>query len=133
MVRDGRTFNIYLYILLWWQNIEINAILRISNTLISEFYDQYGVMVSSFGATPVIQRFQNKVLKYNVQAPWYIRNSDFLRDLGIDTFTDIITRLARSHKKRLHNHINSEVSRLLIVQNIPRRLKRKKPFELVKQ
>jgi hypothetical protein len=38
-----------------------------------------------------------------------------------------------SHKKRFQNHINSEVFRLLSVQNIPRRLKRKKPFELVIQ
>jgi hypothetical protein len=78
----------------------------------------------------VIQRFQNKVLKCIIQAPWYIRNSDLHWDLGIETVTDIITS---SHKKRLQNHINSEVSRLLKVQNIPRRLKRKKPFELVKQ
>jgi hypothetical protein len=68
----------------------------------------------------VIQRFQNKVLKCIVQAPWYIRNGDLRRDLGIETVTDIITRLASSHKKGLQNHINSEVSRLLNVQNIPR-------------
>jgi hypothetical protein len=78
----------------------------------------------------VIQRFQNKVLKCIVQAPWYIRNSDLQRDLGIETVTDIVTRFASSHKKRLQNHIKSEVSRLLNVQNIPRRLK---PFALVKQ
>jgi hypothetical protein len=65
-----------------------------------------------------------------VHAPWYIRNSDLHRDLGIETVADIITRLASSHKKSLQNHINSEVSRLFNVQNIPRRLKRKKPFEL---
>jgi hypothetical protein len=80
----------------------------------------------------MIQRFQNKVLKCIVQAPWYIRNSDFHRDLGIETVTDIITRLASSDKKRLQNHIDSEVTRLLNVQNIPRRLKRKKPYELVR-
>jgi hypothetical protein len=81
----------------------------------------------------MIQRFQNKVLKCTVQEPWYIRNSDLHWDLRIETVTDIVTRLASSHKKRLQNHINSEVSRFLNVQNIPRRLKRKKPFELVKQ
>jgi hypothetical protein len=81
----------------------------------------------------VIQRFQKKVLKCIVQAPWYIRNNDLHRDLRIETVTDIVTRLTSSHKKRLQNHINSEVSRLLNVQNIPRRLKRKKPFELAKQ
>jgi hypothetical protein len=96
----------------------------------------YGIQLwdcASDSNIQVIQRFQNKVLKCIVQAPWYIRNSDLHRDLGIETVTDINTRLAVSHKKRLLNHINSEVSRLLNVQNIPRRLKRKKSFELVKQ
>jgi hypothetical protein len=92
----------------------------------------------SFGKLPlmniqVIQRFQNKVLKCIVKAPWYIRNNDLHQDLRIETVTDIITKLANSHKKRFQNHINNEVSRLLSVQNIPRRLKRKKPFNLVKQ
>jgi hypothetical protein len=99
----------------------------------------YGIQLwgcASDSNIQVIQRFQNKKqrrLDNTAQAPWYIRYSDFNRDLGIETVTHIITRLASSHKRRLRNHINSEVSRLLNVQNIPRRLKRKKPFELVKQ
>jgi hypothetical protein len=98
----------------------------------------YGIQLwgcASDSNIQVIQRFQNKVLKCIFQASCYtyIRNSDLHQDLGIETVTDIITRLASSHKKKLQNHINSEVSRLLNVQNNPRRLKRKKPFQLVKQ
>jgi uncharacterized protein YeeX (DUF496 family) len=78
----------------------------------------------------VIRSYQNKVLKCIVNASWYIRNSDH-RDLGIETVTDIIAKFARSHEKRLEDHINIEASRLLNVNNITRRLKRKKPFELV--
>jgi uncharacterized protein YeeX (DUF496 family) len=52
-------------------------------------------------------------------------------DLQLETVTDIIAKFANSHHKRLQLHINREASRLLNVQNIPRRLKRKKPFELV--
>jgi hypothetical protein len=33
----------------------------------------------------VIQRYENKVLKCIVNAPWYVRNSDLHRDLGIET------------------------------------------------
>jgi hypothetical protein len=73
------------------------------------------------------------VLKCIVQAHWYIRNSDLHRDLRIETVTDINTILASFHKKIIQNHTNSEVSRFLNVKNIPRRLKRKKPFKLVKQ
>jgi uncharacterized protein YeeX (DUF496 family) len=81
----------------------------------------------------VIQRYQNKVLKCTVDAPWYVRNSDLHRDLGIETVTHIITKFAKSHEKRLQDHINIEASTLLNVNNITRRLKRKKPFQLVKR
>jgi hypothetical protein len=79
----------------------------------------------------VIQRYQNKVLKCIVNAPRYVRNSDLHRDLGIETVTDIIAKFAKAHEKKLQDHINIEPSRLLNVNNITRRLKRKKPFELV--
>jgi uncharacterized protein YeeX (DUF496 family) len=64
-------------------------------------------------------------------APWYVRNSDLHRDLGIKTVTDIIAKFAKSLEKRLQDHVNIEASRLLNVKNITRRLKRKKPFEVV--
>jgi hypothetical protein len=71
----------------------------------------------------------NKVQKCIANAPWYVRNSDLHRDLGIETVT--IAKFAKSHEKRLQDNINIEASRLLNVKNITRRLKRKKPFELV--
>jgi hypothetical protein len=80
----------------------------------------------------VIQHYQNKVLKCIVNAPWYVRNTDH-RDLGIETVTDIIAKFAKSHEKRFQEHINIEASKLLNVNSITRRLKRKKPFELVKR
>jgi hypothetical protein len=48
-------------------------------------------------------------------------------------YVKILKNMLIIHKKRLQNHINSEVSRLLNVQNIPRRFKGKKLFELVKE
>jgi hypothetical protein len=47
--------------------------------------------------------------------------------------SDIIAKFAKSHEKRLQDHINIEASRLLNVDDITRRLKRKKPFELVRR
>jgi uncharacterized protein YeeX (DUF496 family) len=79
----------------------------------------------------LIQRYQNKVLKCIVNAPWYVQNSDLHRDLGIETVTDIIAKFTKSHEKRLQDHMNIEASRLLNVNNITRQLKWKKPFELV--
>jgi uncharacterized protein YeeX (DUF496 family) len=68
--------------------------------------------------TKLCQRYQNKVLKCIVNAPWYIRNSYLHRDLGIETVTDIIAKFAKSYEKRLQDLINIEASRLLNVNNI---------------
>jgi hypothetical protein len=96
----------------------------------------YGIQLwgcASESSIQVIQRYQNKVLKCIVNAPWYVRNIDLHRDLGIETVTDITAKFAKSLEKSLQDHINIEASRLLNVNNITRRLKRKKPFELVKR
>jgi hypothetical protein len=95
-------------------------------------------MVFSFGAALVIlilKRFNaTNVPKCTVNAPWYVRNSDLRRDLGIETVTDVIVKFANSHEKRLQNHTNIEASRLLNVNNnIIRRLKWKKPFKLIRR
>jgi uncharacterized protein YeeX (DUF496 family) len=95
----------------------------------------YGIQLwgwTSESNIQVIQRYQNKVLIFIVNAPWYVRNSDD-RDLGIETVTDIIVKFAKSYEKRLQDHINIEASRLLNVNNITRWLKRKKRFELVRR
>jgi uncharacterized protein YeeX (DUF496 family) len=94
----------------------------------------YGIQLwgcASDSNSQVIQRYQAQVLKCIVNAPWYVRNSDLHRDLGIETVKYIIAKFAKSHEKRLQDHINIEASTLLNVNNIARRLKRKKPFELV--
>jgi hypothetical protein len=38
----------------------------------------------------IIQRFQNKVLRSMVNAPWYIRNNDLHRDLQVDVVSSEI-------------------------------------------
>lgn len=78
----------------------------------------------------IIQRFQNKVLRGIVNSPWYTRNSDLHRDLGIDTVPCEIKKCAQKHEERLHHHPNIEAARLLHQKGIIRRLKRLKPFEL---
>lgn len=78
----------------------------------------------------VIQRFQNKVLRGIVNAPWYTRNSDIHRDLHMDTVASEIKKIAQKHQERLHQHPNIEATRLLQQEGIIRRLNRLKPFEL---
>jgi uncharacterized protein YeeX (DUF496 family) len=118
-----------------WTNSELSVynILTLYKQVIRSVWS-YGIQLwgcaSDFNIQ-VIQRYQNKVLKCIVNAPWYVRNKGLHRDLGIETVTDIVAKLGKSHEKRLQDHINIEASRLLNVNNITRRLKRKKPFELV--
>lgn len=81
--------------------------------------------------TDVIQRFQNKVLRIIVDAPWYVRNNDLHRDLNMDTVTNEIKRFAQGHEQRLQQHVSEEASTLLDNARLYRRLKRTKPFELV--
>jgi hypothetical protein len=53
---------------------------------------------------------RNFIINRIVIAPWYVRNSDLHRDLGIETVTDIIAKFANSHEKRIQDHINIEAS-----------------------
>lgn len=79
----------------------------------------------------MIQRFQNKVLRCIVNAPWYIRNDNLHRDLAMEPVSQIIKKYAEAHEHRLHHHVNVEAIQLLDTTDIERRLKRTKPFELV--
>ena len=66
-----------------------------------------------------------------VKAPWYARNSDIHRELGVETIADIIVKYATSHEIRLLSHVNEEAVNLTNTEAMARRLKRTKPFELV--
>lgn len=77
-----------------------------------------------------IQTFQNKVLRNIVGAPWYVRNSDIHRDLGIPSVYEEIRSCAMRHRARLEQHINIEASRLIEDRVRTERLKRTRPLDL---
>ena len=79
----------------------------------------------------IIQRYQNKVLRHMINAPWYIRNNVLRRDLQVDDVSSEIQRFAQKHEERLHHHENVEAIHLLENTYIVRRLQRKKTSELV--
>lgn len=81
----------------------------------------------------IIQKFQNKVLRNIVNAPWYIRNSDIHRDLRISTVRDEIKKYAQAHRSRLISHTNAEIPKLLDTSSLTRRLKRFKPHDLIER
>jgi hypothetical protein len=138
-IKTRNGFNVMFRKMYWY--LGRNSELSIHNELI--LYKQFIHPVCSYGIQllgcasnsniQVIQRYENKLLKFIVNPPWHVRNSDLHRDLGIETVTDIIAKFAKSHEKRLQSYINIEASKFLNVNNMARRLKRKKPFELVRR
>ena len=62
---------------------------------------------------------------------WYIRNADLHRDLQMEMVTNEIGKFARKHEERLLHQVNVEAIQPLDNSERVRRLKRKKPFELV--
>ena len=75
----------------------------------------------------LIQKFQNKVLRDIVDAPWYVRNADLHRDLKMDEVSEVRKRFSTTHQNRLKSHVNLEALKLNHYQGSLRRLKRNKP------
>jgi hypothetical protein len=71
-----------------------------------------------------IQKFQNKVLRGIVNAPWYARNRDIHKDLGIKMVTSEIKGIAMKHEDWLHQHTNMVAIQLLDNERTVRRFKR---------
>ena len=78
--------------------------------------------------TDIIQRFQNKVHRNIVDAPWYVRNADVHRDLQMEMVTSEIGKFAKNHEERPLHYVNVEAIQLLDSSELVRRLKRKTPL-----
>lgn len=78
----------------------------------------------------IIKRFQSKVLRSMVNAPWFVPNEVILRDLGISTVEEEIQKCSVRYRDRLGAHPNSLVECLLDSDEEEPRLKRFKPMDL---
>lgn len=78
----------------------------------------------------VLERFQAKVLRAIVNAPWYVKNEVIRRDLHIRSVKETVTECSKRYHKRLQDHPNL-LAKSLFHQNQPRRLKRHKPSDLL--
>lgn len=86
----------------------------------------YGIQI--WGSTApsnidIIQRFENKLLRVIVDAPWYVPNSVIRNDLQMPTVKEEIIRYAIKHREKLAAHPNSLASNLIKLK-VRRRLKR---------
>ena len=79
-----------------------------------------------------IEIMQAKILRTIVNAPWYVRNDDIRRDLGIPTVKEEISRYSEKYKSRIATHTNRLAAETYKTINMDRRLKRKHPADLIK-
>jgi len=77
----------------------------------------------------ILQRFQNKVLRSIINAPWYVPNTILHTDLQIPTVKEEITNFSTKYRQKLITHPNKLIPAQLEEEG-PRRLKRSKPTEL---
>lgn len=78
----------------------------------------------------ILQRFQSKVLRIIVNAPWYVPNITIQRDLCVPSVKEEIQSYSAKYSKRVKVHPNKLAKRLMDEPNEPRRLKRFKPTDL---
>ena len=79
-----------------------------------------------------IEIIQAKIIRTIVNAPWYVRNDDIRRDLGIPTVKEEISRYSEKYKSRIATHTNRLPTETYKTINMGRRLKRKHPANLIK-
>ena len=73
----------------------------------------YGIQLwgcASKSIIQMIQKFQNNALRIIMGFPWYVRDANLQRDMGIDPVRTVIYKYAAAHKLRLMNHANDEAS-----------------------
>lgn len=94
----------------------------------------YGIPLWGSASTSnieILQRFQNKVLRAIVNAPWYVPNRLLHADLGISTVREEITNNSLKYKDKITVHPNELATILFNDEEEPRRLKRFKPADLM--
>jgi len=92
----------------------------------------YGIPLwgsASHSNIEILQRFQNKVLRTIVNAPWYIPNKLLHTDLRMPTVREEITKFSTNCRAKLLTHPKALTSNLLNEQG-PGSLKRFKPLDL---
>lgn len=93
----------------------------------------YGVQLwgtASVSNIEILERFQAKVLRMIVDAPWFVTNEIIRRDLRIPTVKEEVKNYSVKYSDRLRVHPNRLAKRLLAEQTDTRRLKRFKPLDL---
>ena len=112
-------------------HLSVNNKLLLYKTVIAPIWT-YGLELWGYASKSniaTIQRFQSKLLRAIVNAPWYITNAMIHSDLGIPTVQDVIHDQSNKHRAKLQSNPNP-LLQTISRDNIPRRLKRRWPTDL---
>jgi hypothetical protein len=93
----------------------------------------YGIQLWGSSANSnleILERFQSKVLRIIVNAPWFVPNRIIAHDLQLKTVKFEIRDYYVNYNKRLENHPNALANHLLTKTNMQRRLKRHITYDL---
>lgn len=94
----------------------------------------YGIQLwgsASDSNIEIIERFQSKVLRLIVDAPWYVPNEVIRRDLKVKTVKEEIRNYCVNYRQRLKDHPNKLTKHLFTKNRYNRRLKRYNPIDLI--
>ena len=92
----------------------------------------YGILLwvtASNSNTEILSRYQNKVLRAIVNAPWYTSNKVMHADLKGPTIREEITKFSVKYRDKTTAYPN-ELTSTLLEEEESRRLKRFKPTDL---
>jgi len=73
----------------------------------------------------ILQRFQNKILRIIVDAPWHVTNDTLHQDLNVPYVRDKIKKHSQRYVDRMKEHPNILMKNLMRSVKTPRRLKRR--------
>lgn len=113
-------------------SLTINNKLLIYKTILKPIWT-YGIQLwgtASNSNLNIIQRFQSKLLRNLINAPWYVTNKIIHNDLNIPYVIDEINNHCTKYQTRLERHANFLAINLLDTNDTVRRLKRKHPTDL---
>lgn len=112
--------------------VNMNNKLLIYKSIIKPIWT-YGIEIWGTAAKSHITKLealQSIILRTIVNAPWYVRNEQIRKDLKINSVEEEINRLCSRYESRLENH-PSQSAKKLYSENLPRRLRRKHPNDLL--
>jgi len=93
----------------------------------------YGIQLwgtTSDSNIDVIQRFQSKVIRHILEAPWYVTNGLLHQDSYTPTVREEITRFSTKYQAKLDSHPNHLAMTLMDNSNAVFRLKRHSVLDL---